>query len=78
MITIGSRYIGLRPLFNTKKYLNKSMWQQLESITTLKGDGRDKTLAELKSRGWALQDKRDAIQKTYIFGDFAEVIQTTR
>ena len=74
MIIIGRRYIG-SAIFITKKYLNHSMrqQQQLKSITTLKGDGRDKALAELNSRGWALQDTRDAIQKTYIFGDFAEV-----
>ena len=80
---IGRRYIGVRasalpsalPMCSMKKYLNNSMWQQLKSITTLKGDIREKTLAELKSRGWTLQDKRDAVQKTYFFGDFAEVMK---
>jgi len=33
---------------------------------------RDTALAPLLANGWALQEGRDAIQKSYVFGNFVE------
>jgi len=38
----------------------------------LDGAARDETLALLLSNGWALDESRDAIKKTYVFGNFVE------
>ena len=38
----------------------------------LEGTTRDQALAELSEAGWALQDGRDAIEKTFKFKNFIE------
>ena len=40
----------------------------------LSDTARKTTLTPLLENGWALQDTRDAIAKTYKFGDFAEAM----
>ncbi|MGR3492177.1 MAG: 4a-hydroxytetrahydrobiopterin dehydratase [Shimia sp.] len=38
----------------------------------LSGEAREDALAKLTAAGWALEDSRDAILKTFEFKDFAE------
>ena len=42
------------------------------SATQLQGPDRDAALAELAGRGWTHHGTRDAISKTFVFGDFVE------
>ncbi len=43
------------------------------SVVSLSGDARQQALSDVFSRGWKLNEKRDAIQKTFVFHDFSEV-----
>lgn len=38
----------------------------------LVGEARDAALADLETRGWTVTEGRDAIQKTFKFGNFIE------
>jgi len=38
--------------------------------TTLTADERETLIAPLLANGWSMVDGRDAIQKTYVFGNF--------
>lgn len=43
-----------------------------QSNSLLQGKEREETLRELSSSGWTLVDNRDAIKKSYRFGNFVE------